>query len=720
MRAKIISLGTALPERFITQREAYDALGYTNPRTWRIFENAGISRRPVWISPERMPHLTPEELAREYLEGALFLGLEAATICLEGIDISCVGSLTLATTTQPHLLCPSLSYRLSALLHLPSDIEHTDMIGGGCFPEGVDLVSGEYLPLDISKLTPGISVIAHDGELHQVKQVFRRYYEGPLIKIKPYCLPPMTPTPEHPFWIVRSRFCRRKERIRPTTKGYKMDATPVWESAEKLTKADFLLLPIPRYTEITDLKISQYLNVIVENGQVCTLQRTKKPGNQRRTTAKLLPDDVLNESFIRLCGIYVAEGNLDGDRHLQFTFGSHEPELITECISLLKTLGLKVKPSPNTGKSIRVRVYSATLNQLFRKWFGEHAHTKRLPRWVFQLSTPLKEVFLKGHFDGDGYGGPGYKRYTTSSKCLAQQLFMLLVMTGKFPSWSIKTDNTSKLCPQAYPSHRISVYPGGKHYCYSDGQYVWFPIERIERQDFKGFVYNAEIEGVNSFVCNLVAVHNCQGGLPAICRAAENFLRTGRPGLVISTEICTATYFPAPERDLENVVANAIFSDGAAACLVGWDDDPRHPMITGFASEFDPQYMSYLGYRWQDGRLKVILHKDVPKVAPILAERVLQRLFMDQDLPAHLKEIDHFVIHPGGVKVLDNIRDRLGIPEEKLGPSRQILREQGNQSSATIGSIGRLVQKVAQPGEFCLVLSMGAGFKTYAIEVAWI
>lgn len=215
----------------------------------------------------------------------------------------------------------------------------------------------------------------------------------------------------------------------------------------------------------------------------------------------------------------------------------------------------------------------------------------------------------------------------------------------------------------------------------------------------------------------------CQNGLPAICRAADNFLRTGRPGLMISAEICTSTYFPAPEHDLENTVANAIFSDGAASCLIGWDDDPRHPWILDVASQFDPRFIDYLGYQWvptsEGMRLKVVLHKDVPKVAPVMVKRVLSQLFRVPEDKLSLDDIDHFIIHPGGVKVLDNIQAALRIPDEKMAFSREILRRQGNQSSATIGSIGKLVRDVAKPGDRGLVIGMGAGFKTYAMALSW-
>jgi predicted naringenin-chalcone synthase len=216
----------------------------------------------------------------------------------------------------------------------------------------------------------------------------------------------------------------------------------------------------------------------------------------------------------------------------------------------------------------------------------------------------------------------------------------------------------------------------------------------------------------------------CQGSSPAIRRAYDHYLSSGKPALALSCEICTATFFPAPEHDLENTVANAIFGDGASACLIGDDADPRHPYLVDFESEFDPQYKDYLGYKWvPDGtttgaeRIKVVLHKDVPKIAPILTGRVMTRLLRRNNLM--INDIQHLIIHPGGTKVLDNIRDVLNIPEEKMTYSREILLKFGNMSSATIGAIGKLVRQVAKPGDWGLVVSMGAGFSVYSILLKW-
>lgn len=204
----------------------------------------------------------------------------------------------------------------------------------------------------------------------------------------------------------------------------------------------------------------------------------------------------------------------------------------------------------------------------------------------------------------------------------------------------------------------------------------------------------------------------CQGAGPAMRTGWNETLIRTSPSLVISTEICTSTYFPGPEHDLELVVANSLFADAAAACLIGYDDDPLHPEVVDFVSEFNPLYKDYLGYRWVDGRLRVILDRRVPDAAPALVVPAVKRLLERNQMS--LGDIQHFIVHPGGPKVLDNIRDALGLSEEMMWLSREGLRRWGNCSSATIGLIGKLLRETTPHG-WCLVVTLGAGFATVGI-----
>lgn len=214
----------------------------------------------------------------------------------------------------------------------------------------------------------------------------------------------------------------------------------------------------------------------------------------------------------------------------------------------------------------------------------------------------------------------------------------------------------------------------------------------------------------------------CEGAAPSLWRAYHHSLATGQQSLAISCEICSVCHFPEPEPDpsgeWELLRANAIFGDGASAALVGFDDDPRHPCIVDFETYFDPENLKHLGFVWQDGRLRVLLSRQIPKIVPSVVkpavEKILQRHFLKQ------RDIRWWVIHPGGSAVLDNLRDELGIPEEKFALSREALRLYGNCSSVSIGIVGKLLMSEdVKPGDWGLIVSLGAGLAAGATLLHW-
>jgi predicted naringenin-chalcone synthase len=208
----------------------------------------------------------------------------------------------------------------------------------------------------------------------------------------------------------------------------------------------------------------------------------------------------------------------------------------------------------------------------------------------------------------------------------------------------------------------------------------------------------------------------CQSAVPGL-RAAYRFVRqTGRKAMVVNTELCSATYFPAPETDVENVVANALFGDASSTTILGLSDDPKYPEIVGFGSYFSGAHMNLLGYRWVNGRLKCRLDPRVPKVVPILAVRLVNSLLRRHKLQK--SDISHWIVHPGGKRVLENIEKHLGLAREQTQHSWDVMREVGNVSSATLGIIGKVTQQ-KKPQGYGIALTMGAGTSVEAALLRW-
>ena len=463
---------------------------------------------------------------------------------------------------------------------------------------------------------------------------------------------------------------------------------------------DYLLLPRVHYPTIYSLKVSDFVD----------LSMAKKPFNA-------VPDDLLSLPFVRLCGLYLAEGNASKEGGIQFSLGESETELIEEIVATLKGAGLRPLVRPNRGssgtaKSVRVRVASVVLARLFLLWFGKGAKNKQIPNWVFQLNDNLKRSFIDAAWAGDGTQGKKGVTYKTASKTAAEQIFLLLHTISE-PATLHAGRNYGFSTNMQYT---VSLHHGKKkrRLWYLDNKYLWIPIKTVSSENYAGLVHNLEVQGINSYVCNLVSAHNCEAAFPGL-RTSYDFV-VSRPGAIaaaIACELCCLTYYPEapsadPENDYELMRANSIFADACSCAIIGCDDDSRHPSIIDFTSQLDTSFRNELGYIWREGRLRVRLSRRVPEIASMLIGKAVAELLARNSLGT--SDIAYWVLHPPGAAVLDLFRDKLGIAEEKLKYSRKALRLFGNCSSSTVGIVGKLLmQDVKEPKGYLVMANVGPG-----------
>jgi predicted naringenin-chalcone synthase len=72
--------------------------------------------------------------------------------------------------------------------------------------------------------------------------------------------------------------------------------------------------------------------------------------------------------------------------------------------------------------------------------------------------------------------------------------------------------------------------------------------------------------------------------------------------------------------------------------------------------------------------------------------------------------VAHWAIHPGGRSILDRVQDRLHLSDAQLHPAREVLRENGNMSSATVFFVlQHILQHGAEPGDRVAAMAFGPG-----------
>lgn len=209
----------------------------------------------------------------------------------------------------------------------------------------------------------------------------------------------------------------------------------------------------------------------------------------------------------------------------------------------------------------------------------------------------------------------------------------------------------------------------------------------------------------------------CAGALPTLQRAYDHALAyPDHRVLVVAVEICSAAYYI--DDTLETLVGNAICSDGAAACLLTCRGDTG-PRIVRFASWLDTSCQNSVGFEQRDGRLRIILAPTIPDLAPPLIDRVLDELLCPQRLSR--KDIRHWLIHPGGRKVIDRVQEALNITDADLAVSRRILRNYGNMSSPTVLFVLNDVLETgsARVGDRGILLALGPGFAAEVALLEW-
>lgn len=204
----------------------------------------------------------------------------------------------------------------------------------------------------------------------------------------------------------------------------------------------------------------------------------------------------------------------------------------------------------------------------------------------------------------------------------------------------------------------------------------------------------------------------CAGGASALARASE-FVRAFPSGraLVLAVELPTLT-LQRSDQSPANLVASALFGDGAAAALVegaAVRRESRGPgvQIVATSCEVLPGSLSKLGFDLRDGGLHIVLSKQVPAIISEHLPRVVDAFLLEQGLSR--QELSFFVMHAGGRKILDSVDASLGLDAGATLVSRDVLRAFGNQSSASVLFVLRETLHRGIPPGYGLLAAFGPG-----------
>lgn len=330
------------------------------------------------------------------------------------------------------------------------------------------------------------------GSLTEITHVFERKYNGEILSINPEYLDKINCTPNHPILVSLDKG-KTKEYIK----------------AENIKVGDYLCVP---KLKSFDLPI------------VLDLSEYNKIGPFWRRG--LLSAEV-NEDFAYLVGLYTADGSSSSDT-LSIALSHPQRETIgRKIISIINNLGVKVRVVDRTKYGSKCDTYNFScvgLLRLFKEKIGTKAHNKVVPDFILNSPSKIKESYLRGLLDGDGYYKDGQIHLHTASKVLAFQVQLLfaeynIVMglsytpPSEYNIMGIKGQSRgnyqlrakSKIVRKFFGDEKITRF--STKYFYDD-EYIYVKVVGIDRKNYDGFVYNLETSE-HTYLASNIAVHNC-------------------------------------------------------------------------------------------------------------------------------------------------------------------------------------------------------------------
>lgn len=200
----------------------------------------------------------------------------------------------------------------------------------------------------------------------------------------------------------------------------------------------------------------------------------------------------------------------------------------------------------------------------------------------------------------------------------------------------------------------------------------------------------------------------CAGGVSGLSTAQA--IAAGRAGckvLLVVVEACSVS-FRADRFQKADIIASVLFGDGAAAACLSTAPaaDARITLSQGHQKMW-PDTLDIMGWDVDETGFGVVFDRSIPDfVGQEFAEATdgaLRAANLDHS------QIDRYVCHPGGAKVVDAIEGALHLDQGSLAAERRVLRAAGNMSAPTVMFVMKDVIDAGSTGQM-MACALGPGF----------
>jgi alkylresorcinol/alkylpyrone synthase len=205
----------------------------------------------------------------------------------------------------------------------------------------------------------------------------------------------------------------------------------------------------------------------------------------------------------------------------------------------------------------------------------------------------------------------------------------------------------------------------------------------------------------------------CAGGVTGLSLAAK--LAEAQPGsvvLFVAVELCTLS-FRLDELTKANIVATALFGDGAGACVLRAAEEGIAE-IEASGEHTWPDTLDIMGWSVDPEGFGVIFARAIPPFAEAHMGPAVMGILERAGL--HRRDIDRFICHPGGKKVVTALERALTLEQGTLDHERSVLAEHGNMSAPTVLFVLERAIGAGLPNRSVLT-ALGPGFTASCVAL---
>jgi predicted naringenin-chalcone synthase len=213
----------------------------------------------------------------------------------------------------------------------------------------------------------------------------------------------------------------------------------------------------------------------------------------------------------------------------------------------------------------------------------------------------------------------------------------------------------------------------------------------------------------------------CASGVPLLRLASQTLgARQGAQALVVAAESMSGLLTKAmPEDPRAKVVGAAIFGDGCAAALLSNDPQADGPLILDSQVHQIADSLHAVSVQATEHDSYLHLARELPELAGAGLGALTDSFLARHNL--RRKQIQHWVVHPGGRRIIENVQSALELSDEDVAVSWAALAEHGNIGTPSIFYVlgDTIASRAPEAGELGLMVTVGPGVTVGLMLLGW-